>query len=148
MSRIRTEIRIDRPIEEVFAYVTTPESWLDWHPSSVRITGDTDHSLLVGESVSEDFVVAGQPGSVTWTVIDRDLPKRWVISGHVHGAGGGKIAYSFASDGNVTLFVREFTYQMENWALSLLDWLLVRRRIDKESTEALRRLKSAMEKKV
>ena len=72
MSRINSVIHVDRPIEEVFTYVTIPESWLNWHPSSVSIEGDTDHSLLVGEKVSEEFVVAGRPGSVTWTVIDRE----------------------------------------------------------------------------
>lgn len=145
MSLISTTIRIERPVEEVFAYVTTPESWLDWHPSSVRITGDTDHSLLVGEKVTEEFVVAGRSGQVTWTVTDREVPKRWTISGHVHNAGGGDIAYSLTPDADGTLFVREFTYKMENWILSLLNWLLIRRRIEKESMEALRRLKSVLE---
>lgn len=142
---IRTEIRIARPIEDVFAYVTTPESWLAWHPSSVRITGDTDHSLEIGERVKEEFVVAGRRGEVTWTVKDRDAPKRWVISGHVHNAGGGDIAYSLDHDDKSTYFVRTFTYEMDNWLLSLLDKLFIRRRIEEESKEALSRLKSSLE---
>jgi hypothetical protein len=78
-------------------------------------------------------------------VTERDAPKLWVISGHVPGAGGGDITYALAARDKGTLFTREFTYQMENRALSLLDFLFVRRRIDKESTTALQRLKSVLE---
>ncbi len=148
MSRIKTTVQIRKPVEEVFAYVTTPESWLHWHPSSVSIKGDTDHSLNVGEQVNEEFVVAGRSGSVSWTVIDRQVPKRWVISGCVEGAGSGDIAYSLAPNNGGTSFERMFTYRMENWALSLLDWLLIRRRIQAESTEACRRLKRILEEEV
>jgi len=145
MSRITTTIRINRPIEEVFAYVTTPEHWLEWHPSSVSITGATDHPLHVSETVGEEFVVAGRHGRVEWTVIERDAPRRWVISGHVEHAGGGRIAYSLVAADHGTQFTRQFTYQMDNWILALLDRLLIRRRIDEESTKALDQLKSNLE---
>ncbi len=148
MSCVKTAINIRKPIEEVFAYVTTPEGWLRWHPSSVSITGDTDHSLKVGEQVKEEFVVAGRLGSVTWTVIDREVPKRWVISGCVEEAGSGEIAYFLAPGDNGISFEREFTYRMDNWVLSLLDWLLIRRRIQAESTEAMQRLKRILEEDV
>ena len=147
MSRIETTVQICKPVEEVFAYVTTPESWLQWHPSSVSITGDTDHSLNIGEQVSEAFVVAGKTGSVTWTVTDREAPKRWVISGCVERAGRGDITYTLTPDNSETTFERVFAYTMDNWLLSLLDWLFIRRRIEAESTEALRRLKHTLEEK-
>ncbi len=74
----------DRParlIAEVFDYVTTPAHWLQWHPSSVALHGAIDHSLGVGEEVTEDFRVAGRSGSVTWRVIAREAPTRWAIAG-------------------------------------------------------------------
>lgn len=145
MTQIRTTVRIRKPVPEVFEYVTTPSSWLTWHPSCVSIDGATDHSLQPGEEVTEKFVVAGKPGSVTWTVVAREAPSRWVISGKVAGAGGGDIAYALLPEGDGTNFERVFTYEMENWFLSLLDRIFVRRRIQAESREALERLKRALE---
>ena len=145
MSRIETSIRIDRRIEDVFDFVTTPRSWLSWHPSSVRVRGDTDHPLHLGEQVAEDFIVAGKTGCVTWTVTDRVEPQRWAITGSVNRAGGGTITYGLMPDGEGTLFTRSFVYEMDNWLLTLLDRLFIRRRIDAESKLALQRLKSIME---
>jgi len=145
MAQIQTSVQIGRPVPDVFEFVTTPANWLIWHPSSVSITGATDHSLETGEQVTEEFVVAGKSGSVTWTVVEREAPSRWVISGKVAGAGGGDIAYSLLEGDRGTHFERVFTYKMSNWFLSLLDWLFIRRRIEAESREALRRLKRALE---
>lgn len=145
MSRIVTTIHIRKAVDEVFEYVTTPNSWLAWHPSSVSITGATDHSLEPGEQVDERFVVAGRPGSVTWTVTERRAPTRWVISGRVKGAGKGDIAYSLKAHDGGTLFERAFSYRMSNWLLVLLDWLYIRHRIKAESAQALQRLKHNLE---
>ncbi len=142
---IQTSVLIRKPVPEVFEYVTTPASWLTWHRSSVSIKGATDHPLEPGEQVTEEFVVAGKSGSVTWTVVEREAPSRWVISGEVAGAGGGNIAYSLVADGDGTNFERVFTYEMANWFLSLLNWMFISRRIEAESREALRRLKRALE---
>lgn len=132
-------------MEEVFDFVTMPASWLQWHPSCVRISGATDHSLAIGETVTEEFLVAGRSGSITWTVVERDRPKRWVIAGEVPGAGGGDIAYTLTQEGDETVFEREFSYHMANRWLALLDRLINRRRIQAESAEAMRRLKHILE---
>lgn len=78
-------------------------------------------------------------------VVEREAPARWVISGDVAGAGGGDIAYSLVAHDEGTRFERVFTYEMSNWFLSLLDWMFIRRRIEVESREALRRLKHELE---
>jgi uncharacterized protein YndB with AHSA1/START domain len=145
MSRIITRATIARSPEEVFAYVTTPGHWPEWHPSSLGVTGATDHSLLVGEEVTEAFLVAGRRGSAHWTVREREGPRRWVIFGNVEGGGAGTITYTLTPQADETLFEREFAYKMSNPLLALLDRLVLRRRIETESTEALRRLKQRLE---
>jgi len=57
-TRITNSIAIARPPDAVFAYVTTPGNWPKWHPASKAVSGATDHSLVVGEKVTEDFIVA------------------------------------------------------------------------------------------
>jgi uncharacterized protein YndB with AHSA1/START domain len=145
MSRVVIRATIARSPEEVFSYVTTPGHWPEWHPSSLGVTGATDHSLAVGEQVTESFLVAGRRGKVIWTVREHEEPRRWVIFGQVQGGGTGTITYSLTPQDGGTAFEREFSYEMDNPLLALLDTLVLRRRIDAESTEALRRLKGRLE---
>lgn len=146
MTRVRTTIEIDRPVEQVFEYVTTPGHWPEWHPSSLGVTGETDHSLRLGEQVTEFFDVAGRKGTVVWTVSARELNRRWVIAGEIlDSPGGGTVSYALTSVGQQTRFEREFVYSMPNALLSLLDRFVLRRRVEAESSEALRRLKQVLE---
>jgi uncharacterized protein YndB with AHSA1/START domain len=147
MTRIRTTIRIDEPVERVFGYVTTPGNWPEWHPSSLGVSGATDHPLGPGERVTEEFRAAGRRGRVVWTVRERDDPRRWVIDGRVEGGGGGTITYTLTPDAGGTTFERELVYAMPNRLLALLDRLVLHRRVEAESAEALRRLKAVLEKR-
>ena len=45
------------------------------------------------------------------------------------------------------IFEREFVYTMPNMLMGALDWLFIRRRIEAESVEALRRLKEVVERR-
>ena len=145
MTTIVTEIVIARPSAVVFDYVTTPAHWLQWHPSSVALRGAADHSLDVGEQVTEDFRVAGRSGSVTWKVVEREAPQRWAIAGDVAAGGSGTITYTLRAIPEGTAFRREFEYAMPNWFAALLDRWFIRRRITAESAEAVNRLKQALE---
>jgi uncharacterized protein YndB with AHSA1/START domain len=147
MTQIITSATIQCPVERVFDYVTTPGHWPDWHPSSLGVSGATDHSLLVGEQVTERFLVAGRRGEVVWTVREREAPHRWVIDGVITtGSGGrGMVSYNLTPRDGATEFIRNFTYPLPNLALALLDALLVRRRIQAESEQAARQLKRRLE---
>ena len=148
MTRIVTIATIHRPIEAVYDYVTTPGHWPAWHPSSLGVTGATDHSLDVGEQVRERFLVAGRRGEVVWTVTLRDAPYRWTIDGKIIGGGrgGGVVSYTLArGEDGATAFTREFSYPLPNLLFAFLDIVLIRRRITAESAEAVRRLKARLE---
>src|SRR5687768_15658043 len=98
MTRIYTTIHIERPVEQVFEFVTTPANWPQWHPSSLGVSAGADHSLQVGERVVEEFLVAGRRGRVIWTVKEREEPRRWVIGGEIVGRNnGGVISYQLSS---------------------------------------------------
>jgi len=145
MTRINTAAEIAHPIEGVFDYVTTPANWPQWHPSSLAVSGATDHSLAMGEQVTEEFIVAGR-GRCVWTVTERDAPRRWVITTIVEDTKTkGKVAYTLTATPGGTKFEREFVYKPPNALFALLDRLIVRRRVEAESAEALRRLKARLE---
>ncbi len=148
MTRIYTTATIACPIEALYDYVTTPAHWPEWHPSSLGVSEGAEHSLLVGEAVTERFLVAGRRGSVVWTVTEREAPQRWVIVGAIEGSnGGGTITYNLSQRADGVFFEREFVYPAPNALFAVLDALIVRRRIQAESEEATRRLKAKMEAK-
>ena len=146
MTYIYTIIHIRKPIEQVFDYVTTPDNWPQWHPSSEWVNGEMNRSLQVGEQVTEAFAIAGRRERVVWTVREYQAPRRWMIGGLVKGNQSGRtITYTLSSRIDGTTLEREFIYSMPGPLLALLDWLILRRRVETESHEALRRLKMVLE---
>lgn len=146
MTSIVSTAAIQRPIEAVYDYVTTPGNWPRWHPSSLAVSGATDHSLAVGEQVTEDYLVAGQRGTVVWTVTERQAPTRWVIEGTTSETRTrGVVAYTLTATPDGTNFERVFTYDLPN--VPLPDEMVreYARRVQDESDEAVRRLKAALE---
>jgi hypothetical protein len=55
------------------------------------------------------------------------------------------ISYLLSAEGEDTVFRRDLSYEMPNEWLALLDVLVLRRRMDRESRIALQRLKSVLE---
>jgi uncharacterized protein YndB with AHSA1/START domain len=148
MTRICNSIQICQPIEQVFNFITTPGNWPRWHPASVSVGGNADHSLLPGEEVTENISVAGHHGQVIWLVLERSAPHRWVIDGTGNDGGRATITYTLTRDPAGTNFERELVYTMPNTLLVLLDWLIIRSRMKTDSVEALQRLKRVLESAV
>lgn len=144
-TRIVSVVDIARSPPEVFAYVTTPGHWPEWHPSSLAVSGAVDHPLQIGESVIEDFQVAGRRGRVTWRVIAREPDRLWRIAGNIEGRESGAVSYSLTSTATGTHFVREFEYRTPNLLFALLNRLSLRSRIEAESAQAVRQLKERLE---
>jgi hypothetical protein len=86
-------------------------------------------------------------GRVVWSVRERVAPRRWVIDGRVEGGGSGTITYTVTPHADGTTFERELVYTVPNPLLRLLDRLVLRRRIEADSAEALRRLKDVLERR-
>ena len=145
MTRIYNSIQINRPIERVFDFITTPTNWPQWHPASVSVGGNAEHSLLPGEKITEEISVAGRRGQVAWLVRERSASRRWVIDGNGKDGGRATITYTLSPHPDGTNFERELVYTMPNALLAVLDWLIIRSRMKAESAEALRRLKRLLE---
>jgi uncharacterized protein YndB with AHSA1/START domain len=145
MTRIVTAVVIGAPIEQVFAFVTTPANWPRWHPASKAVSGAVDHSLKPGERLIEEVETAGYRGQASWVVREREAPVRWLIEGEGNTGGHALITYRLSVQPDGTRFERELVYRMPNAWYALLDLLFVRRRMAAQSAEALRRLKALLE---
>ena len=104
-----------------------------------------DHPLDLGEQVTEDFLVAGHRGRAVWTVLEREAPERWVIAGEVNGRKAGAITYTLTPSGRGTRFDREFVYSSPSLLFAVLNRVSVRAEVERESAEAVRRLKQILE---
>ncbi|HEX6827830.1 MAG TPA: SRPBCC family protein [Burkholderiales bacterium] len=143
---IHGEAVIARPPQEVFDFVTTPANWPKWHPSSLGVSGATNHPLAVGEQVTEDFMVAGRRGRVVWTVTERKAPALWRIEGQGEEGGRAWITYTLTAQAGGTRYERDLRYRMPNLLAALLDPLLTRARIAQESATAVRQLQQVLER--
>ena len=142
--RIVTTVQIRRPIDEVFAFLTTPANWPRWHPSSLGVSGAADHPLNVGEEVTEQFRVAGQHGTAVWTVRECQPPHRWVIDGAAENGNRATITYTLTPAGGGTTFERELVLTTLP-AVPADAREQFRIQVDAESAEALRRLQAILE---
>jgi uncharacterized protein YndB with AHSA1/START domain len=145
MPRILTAATIRCPIGTVFDYVTTPANWPAWHPASRAVLGSADHSLLIGEQVTEEFIAGGRRGSCVWQVAQREVPHQWKIT-TVTPQIRAEITYRLTAQDENTMFERELTYATSSLWLWVLDFLLMRRRMARESHIALERLKEQLER--
>jgi hypothetical protein len=138
---------IYQPLELVFSYVTTLGNWPRWRLSSLAVTGATDHSLEIGEQLTEELLVAGRLGRAVWTVVARDQPRGCFIDGQVAGSqNGGRVVHTFHPHGEAaSVFEREFFYSFRNPFQRLVDRFLLRARIGRESADAVNRLCEPLE---
>ena len=146
MTRIRSEVMVRRAPEDVYDFLTTPANWVKWHPSTIKVTGDAAHPLDVGETCTEEFVVAGRHGVTDWIVTRRERPSIWVIESRNSSGGSATISYQVAPADGGTRFTRTLEYAMPNALLTLLDALVIRRRVERESQTAVTNLRDLLER--
>ena len=65
---------IDRPIEEVFEYVSTPENDPTWVSASLRHERTTPGPMRVGTATEEDVKFLGRTATYTWEVTEYEPP--------------------------------------------------------------------------
>jgi uncharacterized protein YndB with AHSA1/START domain len=146
MGRIYASIQIPASPEAVFDYATTPTNAPQWHPTSVGVSGDIDHSLKEGERSTEELVVfAGRRVRATWTMVERIFPSRWMIEGTPGPLARGTITTTFSAQANGTFYEREFVYTMANPVLVLMDWLVLHRHGEAAAQQAVRTLRNTLE---
>jgi uncharacterized protein YndB with AHSA1/START domain len=143
MTRIVATVTIHCPIRTVFNYITIPANWPAWHPASRTVHGSVDHSLLIGEEVTEEFVAGGRQGSCIWQVTQREAPHLWKITTSTPQVRA-EITYRLTAQDENTVFERELTYATSGIWFRILDFLLMRRRMTRESHLALERLKERL----
>jgi len=145
-TRLFHRIRIAHPPQQVFDYVTTPALWPEWHPSSLRLGTGADRPLKAGTHFEEDVRTAGREGHLRWQVRRCEPPRLWVADAEVDNGAQLTLSYRVSPDDHGALFERELVYTLPHVFLRVLNLLLLRRRIARESALSLQQLKQRLER--
>jgi len=71
------DIVIDARAEDIFNYVTNPNSWPEWIAASHQIDSP-DHPLREGETFREEWQTRNGGSELKWTVTKCDAPNLWI----------------------------------------------------------------------
>ncbi|MCP5420097.1 MAG: SRPBCC family protein [Gammaproteobacteria bacterium] len=147
MTHIVSSIVLPQSPEQVFDFVTAPAHWPRWHPASLTVDASDTRSFGIGEQVCENVAVGGYRGRVLWTVRECQRPSRWLITGQAERGGGrATLRYDLVAEGSGARFTRTLDYRMPNLFMGLMDGLFIKRRMVKQSNQALERLRDVLGK--
>ncbi len=147
---LENSIVIDRSPADVFAYVTQPWRWHEWHPSSRSARAGVE-TLKVGDGFDE--VIQLQPLSPLPLTITRQTHYQvmlsepavtWEVRGETSD-GALTIHYDFRAEGYGTLFHRRLQYEVRG-AMQLVEPWLLKPRMKRLSAQALANLKAKLER--
>ena len=134
-------VDIARSPEEVFAWVSTPRRWPEWHPYPIAIMGP-EGSLRVG---SRFEYAGGRAGSLQWEVMAARAGQMWQT--RARGKHGLELLVTYECSGTAsgTRFVRTLEYRFGSLWVRLADLLFVRKRIASDSVALLNKLREVAE---
>ena len=92
---------IDRPVEDVFAYVTDLDNALNWLPAVTRLEQVTQGSVAVGTRYRETRQVGDREGRVEMEVTEYDPPRRYATA-FDRGGYQSTYRYTFEAEGSGT----------------------------------------------
>ncbi|MDZ4813046.1 MAG: SRPBCC family protein [Pseudomonadota bacterium] len=139
-------ISIAVELNSAFDFVRTPGHWPNWHPSSLRLYGDVNRRLGVGDSFEEDICAAGRKARLRWQVVTCVPPTLWTAHARADNGVLLQLSYRLAQHGDRVHFKRELSYRVSGWWLNLLNFMLLRRRIAAESKISLSQLRTLLER--
>ncbi len=148
MAELKNVLDIACSPETIYAYVTQPWRWREWHPNSLSATAEVEH-LEVGDGFDEEIEV--QPLSplpinlrrqTRYKVEIADEAKQWQVRGQMSD-GWLRIRYDLVPTKEGTRFTRTLSYQTQG--ISRLLMPLLARRMKQMSALALENLKCKLE---
>lgn len=138
LERVSQERFIQAPIETVYHYVTQPDRWYEWHPSSLSADTGISGPVPAGHRFSETINLLGVQVLMSYRVQIARPPHEFktvftslAVDGCIH--------YFLQPKGNGTLFKRVLTYETE------LQLATLQARIIELSNQALDQLKKRLE---
>ncbi|MEB0048111.1 MULTISPECIES: SRPBCC family protein [unclassified Pseudomonas] len=144
MTRMRHQIDIAGNPISVLAYACTVTRWPEWHPSSLRVEGQSG-ALHAGARFEEDIRAGGRDGHLSWEVEEYLPGRRWSAQAQGDHGLSLMVTYECETFGDGTRFVRTLNYRFSGLAMRIANRLLLKRRIEHESAASLRALRDSVQ---
>ena len=133
---------IDRPPEDVFAYITNLDNALEWLPAVTRLEQVTQGPLAVGTRYRETRQVSDREGEVEMEVTEYAPPRRYSTA-FARGGYESTYRYTFEAEGSGTR--AELACVVSGRGLKRLTALIVARAMKRFDEGQLASLKTAIE---
>lgn len=136
MTRMQHEIAIAGEPVAVLAYAASVSHWPDWHPSSLKIDG-AQGPLHAGARFEEDIHAGGRAGHLCWEVTEYLPGRRWCARAQSAQGLSLQLTYECSAQAGGTRFARTLEYRFDGLLMRLANHLLLKRRIERESTASM-----------
>ncbi len=145
------EVQINCDPESVFEYVTNPDRWHEWYPSS-QPSDKEQRASEVGQKF--EIVTVQKPiklipftikKTLTYTVSKSEHARSWEINA-TSDLVDSTTSYTLTPLANGTSFKREFRYVTKSW-LTIVEPILLRKSIIAQARAGLNNLKAMVESK-
>ena len=142
MPPITTSADIERPAEEVFAYVTDPRTMSEWQLGCVSGHMDSPDTHL-GSKCTTVRNIGGRERESTSEITEYDPPRRWADRG-TDGPVRAKVAVTVVPNGSSSRLTIDLDFTGHGVGRLIVP-LFVRRQAAREMPENMRRLKARLE---
>jgi hypothetical protein len=137
MVKIVNHIDIERKPERILDYVSTVTRWHEWHPYPVT-TQATAGPLRAGSAFK---YLSSRAGQLSWVVVNYVPDRSWEARAQGNYGLELFVTYECLEAGRGTRFVRTLEYRFSSPFARLLDRMILRRRIRRDSLALLDRLR-------
>lgn len=134
--RMQHHVDIECAPEQVFAYVSSPTRWHEWHPYPVAIKGPIG-SLPPGSHFDYQ---GGRAGALSWDVLAVLPGLRWQARATGKYGLTMVVTYDCTATPTGTRFTRTLEYRFAHWIGRTADRLVVHKRIEQDSVALLQKL--------
>ena len=140
-------------IEDLFSYITSPKSWVEWYPGTSSVNGP-ESTPKENETWVERLEVSGFKMKVDWIAKQVNAPHLCLMEGKMelsYGLGWLShnatvmLRYDLQAGSEETQLERTMSYHFPNPLLRVADRLFLQDKTGRESREALANLKRILE---
>ena len=142
--RVERETRINAPPDAVYDLVMDPGRLGDWVTIHDGFKEPPPGVLEKGSGLVQRLKVAGRGFTVRWTVTEAKRPKRVRWEGRGPAGTKAQVAYSFAADGDGTLFTYLNEYELPGGPAGMLAGRAVSGAAAREVERSLERLRELL----
>lgn len=144
MSVVQHEIQIGLPPRRLFDVLSTAARWPEWNPHSLRVSAE-DRPLMPGARFEEHARFAGRERHWRWIVRDLRPAMFWIAEGESADGLKQQLRYDLHGRGTSCLLALRLDYELPGLRQRLLDHVVLRRRIARETLAALAALNQAID---